>query len=419
MDPELLQRLTAALAIGALIGIERGWKQRSQAPGSRAAGLRTFTLAGLLGGLAAILGSDLGGAAFAAIGVAFSVLFGMFQWRDNSADQEFSATSTVAGLLTFALGGLAGLGHLHEAATAGVAAACILAFKDSLHAWLRGLTWPEIRSALLILAMTFIALPLLPSAPVDPWGLIRLRELWFLTILIATISFAGYIAVRMLGHRAGLAVGAVAGSVVSSTLTVAELARRRRQGSLTLSDATAAASLTTLVMLVRIILLVTFLAPHLTGLILPALAASAAVSATLALYLLRPRAGAGAGASSEQLLPDLKSPLDLRSVASFALLIGGLNICVSLGSRWAGEISLLPLAALSGLMDVDAILLSVTRLSEPPPDMASHAILIAATANMLSKTVLAFGIGGLRFGASIATTSFAIILAGAAVLTFA
>ena len=417
MDPELLQRLTAALAIGALIGIERGWKQRSQAPGSRAAGLRTFTLAGLLGGLAAILGSDLGGAAFAAIALAFSVLFGMFQWRDNSADQEFSATSTVAGLLTFALGGLAGLGHLQEAATAGVAAVCILAFKDSLHAWLRGLTWPEIRSALLILAMTFIALPLLPSAPVDPWGLIRLRELWFLTILIATISFAGYIAVRMLGHRAGLAVGAVAGSVVSSTLTVAELARRRRQGSLTLSDATAAASLTTLVMLVRIILLVTFLAPHLTGLILPALAASAAVSATLALYLLRPRAGAGA--SSEQLLPDLKSPLDLRSVASFALLIGGLNICVSLGSRWAGEISLLPLAALSGLMDVDAILLSVTRLSEPPPDMASHAILIAATANMLSKTVLAFGIGGLRFGASIATTSFAIILAGAAVLTFA
>ena len=71
VDLELLQRLTAALAIGALIGIERGWKQRSEAPGSRAAGLRTFTLAGLLGGLAAILGSDLGAAAFAAIALAF------------------------------------------------------------------------------------------------------------------------------------------------------------------------------------------------------------------------------------------------------------------------------------------------------------------------------------------------------------
>lgn len=127
MDPELLQRLSAALAIGALIGIERGWKQRSEQPGARAAGLRTFTLAGLLGSITAILGADLGATAFAAIAIAFSVLFGMFQWRDTSADDEFSVTSTVAGLLTFALGALAGLGYLHEAATAAVAAVCILA----------------------------------------------------------------------------------------------------------------------------------------------------------------------------------------------------------------------------------------------------------------------------------------------------
>ena len=414
MDPELLQRLTAALAIGALIGIERGWKQRSETPGSRAAGLRTFTLAGLLGGLAAILGSDLGGAAFAAIALAFSVLFGMFQWRDNSADQEFSATSTVAGLLTFALGGLAGLGHLQEAATAGVAAVCILAFKDSLHAWLRGLTWPEIRSDLLILAMTFIALPLLPSAPVDPWGLIRLRELWFLTILIATISFAGYIAVRLLGKRAGLAVGAVAGSAVSSTLTVAELARRRRQGSLTLLDATAAASLTTVVMLVRILLLVVFLAPQLVDLVLPVLGASAAVGAAGALYLLHPRAAT----TEERLLPDLKSPLDLRSVAGFALLIGGLNICVALASRWAGEVSLLPLAALGGLADVDAVILNVTRLSEPAPYLAASAILLAAAANMVSKSVLAFVAGGARFGACFSASTLFVVAAGTAALAY-
>jgi len=414
VDPELLQRLTAALAIGALIGIERGWKQRSEQPGARAAGLRTFTLAGLLGGSAAILGSDLGAAAFAAIALAFSLLFGMFQWRDTSADNEFSVTSTVAGLLTFALGGLAGLGYLHEAAMAAVAAACILAFKDSLHAWLRGLTWPEIRSAFLILAMTFIAMPVLPSTPVDPWGLIRLRELWFLTILIATISFAGYIAVRLLGQRAGLAVGALAGSVVSSTLTVAELAGRVRRGSLTALDAAAAASLTTLVMLVRIILLVTFLAPQFIAVILPVLGASAAVGAAGALYLLRPRAGV----SEERLLPHLKSPLDMQSVASFALMIGGLNICIALASRWAGETALLPLAALGGLADVDAVILNVTKLSEPSPDLATAAILLAATANMVSKSALAFISGNLRFGAYFSASSLAVVIAGAAALAF-
>lgn len=410
MEPELLQRLTAALAIGALIGIERGWKQRSDEPGSRAAGLRTFTLAGLLGGIAAVVGTNLGAAAFAAIAIAFSALFGAFQWRETRADEDFSATSTVAGLLTFALGGLAGLGYLHEAAAAAVAAVCILAFKQSLHAWLGGLTWPEIRSALLILAMTFIALPLLPSGPIDPWGLIDLRELWFLTILIATISFAGYVAVRVLGARAGLALGAVIGSLVSSTLTVAELAGRVRKGTATAPDAAAAASLSTLVMLIRIGLLVSVLAPHLLSGILPALGASAAVSAAGALYLFHPRNGP----AGQPLLPELKSPLDMRSVAGFALLIAGLNVSIALATNWAGDIAVLPLAILSGFADVDAVILNVTRLSQPPSGLAVAAMLLAALGNMSSKTVLAFVAGNLQFGLYFSGASLAACLAGAA-----
>lgn len=410
MEPELLQRLTAALAIGALIGIERGWKQRSDEPGSRAAGLRTFTLAGLLGGIAAVVGTNLGAAAFAAIAIAFSALFGAFQWRETRADEDFSATSTIAGLLTFALGGLAGLGYLHEAAAAAVAAVCILAFKQSLHAWLGGLTWPEIRSALLILAMTFIALPLLPSGPIDPWGLIDLRELWFLTILIATISFAGYVAVRVLGARAGLAFGAVIGSLVSSTLTVAELAGRVRKGTATAPDAAAAASLSTLVMLIRIGLLVSVLAPQLLSEILPVLGASVAVSAAGALYLFHPRKGP----TGQPLLPELKSPLDMRSVAGFALLIAGLNVSIALATNWAGDIAVLPLAILSGFADVDAVILNVTRLSQPPSGLAVAAILLAALANMFSKSVLAFFTGNLQFGLNFAGASLAACLAGAA-----
>ncbi|MBU3921737.1 DUF4010 domain-containing protein [Hyphomonas sp.] len=406
----MLQRLTAALAIGALIGIERGWKQRSDEPGSRAAGLRTFTLAGLLGGIAAVVGTNLGAAAFAAIAIAFSALFGAFQWRETLADEDFSATSTIAGLLTFALGGLAGLGYLHEAAAAAVAAVCILAFKQSLHAWLGGLTWPEIRSALLILAMTFIALPLLPSGPIDPWGLIDLRELWFLTILIATISFAGYVAVRVLGARAGLALGAVIGSLVSSTLTVAELAGRVRKGTATAPDAAAAASLSTLVMLIRIGLLVSVLAPHLLSEILPVLGASVAVSAAGALYLFHPRNGP----AGQPLLPELKSPLDMRSVAGFALLIAGLNVSIALATNWAGDIAVLPLAILSGFADVDAVILNVTRLSQPPSGLAVAAILLAALANMFSKSVLAFFTGNLQFGLYFAGASLAACLAGAA-----
>jgi uncharacterized membrane protein (DUF4010 family) len=408
MDPDLLQKLTASLAIGAVIGVERGWKQRGEEPGSRAAGLRTFTLAGLLGGIAAILGATLGATAFAAILIAFSFVFGIFQWREIQAEVSYSATSTVAGILTFALGALAGIGHLQEAAMATVAAACILAFKDGLHAWLQGLTWPEVRSAFLILAMTFIALPVLPSKSIDPWGLVQLRELWFLTILIATLSFAGYIAVRLLGERAGLAAGAAAGSVVSSTLTVSELAGRVRRGEVTAADAAAAASVSTLVMLIRAGLLIGLLAPHIFAVILPALAAPAGIAGLIALYLLLPRTHP----PDHPLLPGLRSPLDLGSVVRFALLIGGLNISVALVTRLAGDLAVLPLAAVSGLADIDAIILNVTRLTDTPVDLAERAILIAILANMASKSVLSFLAGNRAFGVLYSASSLTAALAG-------
>ncbi|MFO0188805.1 MAG: hypothetical protein ACK55J_19570, partial [Alphaproteobacteria bacterium] len=39
---ELIHRLAAALAIGLLVGTERHWRERQEAPGRRTAGVRTF-----------------------------------------------------------------------------------------------------------------------------------------------------------------------------------------------------------------------------------------------------------------------------------------------------------------------------------------------------------------------------------------
>ena len=44
--PPDVSGLIAALAIGLLIGLERGWNDRELPEGSRVAGLRTFTLTG-------------------------------------------------------------------------------------------------------------------------------------------------------------------------------------------------------------------------------------------------------------------------------------------------------------------------------------------------------------------------------------
>ena len=164
-------------------------------------------------------------------------------------------------------------------------------------------------------------------------------------------------------------------------------------------------------MLVRMILLVGLLAPHLLGVILPVLGACAASGSLGALFFFRAR-GSLVG---HDLMPDLKSPLDLQSVAWLALLICGLNICIVVATRWAGDTALLAFAALAGLADVDATILNVTRLSQPPAGVAIAAILLAALANMISKSVLAFLAGTVKFGVLFAASSLVLVLAGAGV----
>lgn len=54
MDP-LIARLGLALAIGLLVGLERGWQERDAPDRSRTAGIRTYGISGLLGGILAAL----------------------------------------------------------------------------------------------------------------------------------------------------------------------------------------------------------------------------------------------------------------------------------------------------------------------------------------------------------------------------
>ena len=161
---ELATRLGLALALGFVIGLERGWKEREEGEGHRTAGIRTFSLIGLLGGIFGML--SLGGdrILIAAGFVLTGAVLAAFMWREGERGHDYSATTLVAALLTFMLGAAAVLGEMAIAAGAGVATVGLLAYKRQLHGFLARITWDELRSGLLLGAMTFIALPLLPDA---------------------------------------------------------------------------------------------------------------------------------------------------------------------------------------------------------------------------------------------------------------
>lgn len=410
---DMFQRLGLAVGIGFLVGVEREWKHRDAPEGTRAAGVRTHAIIGLTGAIAAALLPAIGEIGFAAVTLAFAVALVAFKIRESQIDQDVSVTGTIGSLLVFALGAYAMVGSVTIAAAAGVALTVFLAFKTSLHDWVDKLTWKELRSALLILAATAIALPLLPDRAVDPWEAINPRELWLLTILVAAASFAGYVAVRMLGDEVGLFAGAAAGSLVSSTVVTAELGRRAKGGDSTATVTAAAAALAAAISVGRVIVLLALTAAPIVLHAGPALAAAAIVfvGAAFALRWFDRKQAKGDGSQK------LQSPLELRSVLKFALFLGAIIVVGRIVSDAFGEAGLLPFAATAGLADVDAVTLAAGSLVRGglEPVAGAHAVLLAVLMNTLAKAGIALATGGWRYAGLYFAAAIAASLAAAAV----
>ncbi len=228
----LILNLGLALAIGLLVGLERGWRDRETAEGGRTAGIRTYGISGLLGGVTAALAITLESPAVLIAGLlAFTAVFAWYKTREALRDETFSVTGIIAGLGVFMLGALAVAGDQRAAAAGGAALAAILASRDALHGLLRKLSWVELRSAMVLAVMTAIILPMLPARAIDPWGGFNPYQVWLFTVLTAAISFLGYIAVRLFGTTRGILVGGLAGAVVSSTAVTVALARTAAGGA--------------------------------------------------------------------------------------------------------------------------------------------------------------------------------------------
>ena len=390
----LLERLLLALAIGLLIGVERGWQERAVKDGSRAAGVRTYALIGLLGGLSALLSSFAGNLFLGSALLAFAGSLALFEWREAQASNSASATGLIAGLLAFVLGAYAVLGDMVVAGASGIAATVILAERQVLHAFVANLKWTELRSALLLLVMSFVLLPLVPDRPVDPWGALNPRQLWLMVVVIAALSYVGYICVRLAGERAGLIYAAAAGGLVSSTTvtwTYARLSHSQPQSSLPL-----VAGVTTAwaISLLRMSLIAIFLAPALAWPLLSILMLPILFLLGVAALMFR-----RSESTSEKSPLDLRDPFELGEVLKFGALLAVVTLAAKLAGTGSSQLGLVPLAAVSGVVDVDPITLSISRMAGQSValPLAATVILVAGGANLACKAVLAATLGSREF----------------------
>ncbi|MGQ0742676.1 MAG: MgtC/SapB family protein [Alphaproteobacteria bacterium] len=412
---ELFQRLGLALAIGLLIGIERGWQERKGERGSRTAGIRTYALIGLFGGVWGALAPFTGEWALGLAAAAFAAAFAAYQWREQVAKDDFSFTSAIVGMLAFALGALAVMGDMAAAAAGAVAATALLAARADLHAFLRKLTWPELRSAIVLLTMTVVLLPILPDRNVDPWDALNPYQLWLLTVLIGAMSFAGYVAVRVAGEKQGLLYGGLAGGLVSSTLvtlTYSRLAKKQKpEQQRNLATGIAAAWTMSLLRMTALAAIVT---PAIVQPLAVPVAAAAAVLLATVYFQHRQTPANGARL-------DLGNPLNPLMVLRYGALLAFIVFAAKLLTDQFGQAGLLGLAAVSGVADVDPITLSAARMAGGAVSLeqAALAILIAGAANLLLRIGLAVGIGGPRLGTGLALAGAGALIAGAAGYMFA
>jgi len=409
---ELLQRLAVALGIGLLVGIERGWDARNEPEGERALGLRTLALSGLLGGVIGGIAVKLpaaGAPLLAGAFVAYAFIAAFFRYREMLRDRTLGATTVIAAVLVFALGAFAVAVDPALAAAVGVTAAALLALKATLHAWLRQLTWNELRAGLMLLAMTVIMLPVLPDRPLGPFGAFNPYELWLMTTLIAVVSSVGYVAIKRAGDHWGILLSGVAGGLVSSTavtLTFSRLARENsaREGLLTAGILIAAAT-----MMLRVLVLAGLFKTAVLQALLPAAIPAGAVFAGWALVLYR-RHGDASGAQALT----LTSPFETATVLKFGALLAFVMFASKALTALLGTAGAFVVAAASGLADVDAITLTMTQLegNELTLRAAAGAILVAVLSNSLTKTALAWVTGGRSVGLGILWPTLCALAAG-------
>ncbi len=397
MDAELqwVWRLVVALAIGLLVGIERGWKGREADEGEREIGLRTLALLGLVGGLCGLLSAERDGLLIGLMFIGLALLLGLVYRIKVRERDDIGLTTEIAALATFLLAVMAGLGHLALAAAGGVVTAALLGYKGRLHRWLRALSRAELTAGFKLLLISVVLLPMLPDQGYGPWEALNPYVIWWMVVLIAAISFVGYFAVRIAGAHAGTMFTAVFGGLASSTATTLNLARLARRDNANRRLLAGGVLLACGTMFPRMLLVASVIHPPLLrGLALPATAMMLLILGP-ALWLLRKSKHEVEGAD---LLPG--NPLELRSALLFGAVLAAVMLLGRALTEWFGDAGVLALAAASGVADVDAITLSLSRMadSELAATTAVLGIVIAAAVNSLFKAGMALSVGGRAFG---------------------
>lgn len=395
MTSTLVIRLAIAALVGLAVGIEREWSGHgAHGPEPRFAGVRTFFLVGGTGGMAGWLLTIGYGASAVALVSGMSLLVATAYWvaaRDGGA--AIDGTTEVAAILVLGLGILAGVGETAVAGGAGAVAVLALSEKDTIRAAIERLDETEMRAALHFAVLALVVLPVLPDKTYGPLGGINPRELWSVVLIFSGLSFAGFIARRLVGESRGYGVTGALGGLVSSTAVALQFSRLSRERP-ALSPPLAIGTVAATTVLIPRVVAVSYLLNHevafaLLPYLAPAFIAGVAMVGALLLRA-KPSREDGQDAFVE------RNPLGLAMSIKMTLAFQATLMLIEFVRAQYGSSGVLVSAALLGLSDTDALTLSMNRLGSATGAvaLAAQAIAVGVSSNALVKLVIALALGG-------------------------
>ena len=365
---EVAVKIAIALGIGLLVGLEREWSQKD-------VGVRTFSITALLGCLSVLVSMQLASICLGGVIVLVAFLNG----RSLLTDRSLELTTSVALIVTFVLGVLAGQGHLFTPTASAILMTMLLAWKTELQRFAGDLKLSEIRGAVLLGLIGFVIYPLLPNRFIDSWHLLNPRQSWLIVIVVAGLGFVNYVLLRIFSRR-GLYYTAILGGLVNSTATTAELARTAASGeSETSNMLVALVLLTSVAMFVRNLVILAIFEPASVSIaIWPLLAMTG--GALIFAWKNRER-GSGPVRSL-----DLDSPVSLRHVLNLGALFVAMEIVGTIGARFLGRFGFLALSVLGGTVSSASATAAAATMAiqgKLSPDVAGVATVFASIASAL------------------------------------
>jgi uncharacterized membrane protein (DUF4010 family) len=400
--------LGISLGLGLLIGLQR---ERTE---DRFGGIRTFPLISLFGTFCGMLGKVYGAWPIAAGLIALFGTLAIANWLSaQRKESEHGQTTEIAALLIFAIGAYLPSGDRALAALATGLIVILLHLKEPMHFFVGKMGRRDIAGIMQFVVISLIILPLVPNRAFGPLQVLNPFDIWLMVVLIVGLSLAGYIIYKLVGRTASTLLGGILGGLISSTATTVSYARRAKDAPAAHTMAVAVILIASAVSYLRVLIEVSLIAPSNLGALLPPLAAAlvwTSAIAAVAFLLFR-------GVREE--MPQPANPAELKSALVFGILYALITLVIAAVKQHFDSSALYIVAVISGLTDMDAITLSLSRMVQSnhlEPDHAWRLILAASLSNFVFKGIVATFLGGWRFGLRLAPFFGVALLGGFALI---